>query len=397
MKILQVNNVYGEKSTGKLTMQLHEGLLREGYEAVAVYGRGRTYRGEGLIRLCPDWYGKLNSLLSRITGMPYGGCLLSTLRLMGIIRREKPDIVHLQCINGHFVNIYRLIRWLKKNRIKTVVSLHAEFMYTANCGHAFECMQWLSGCKKCPNVKKATKSWFFSRTARSWRAMQGAFAGFEQDCIVTPVSPWTESRAKQSVILGRFPFQTVLNGVDTSVFSREKNHSSKENTVLSVTAHFSPEREHHKGGWYLIQLAKRMPEVTFLVAGKADAAEDLPDNLQLLGEIRDQKELARLYREAKVSLVTGRRETFSMPCAESLCCGTPVVGFEAGAPEQISLPAYSDFAPYGDLTKLEALLRHWLERHDLDRDILAETACRTYSTQTMVRNFMEVYRRSQWN
>jgi glycosyltransferase involved in cell wall biosynthesis len=199
------------------------------------------------------------------------------------------------------------------------------------------------------------------------------------------------------VILGSFPFQTVLNGVDTSVFFREKDHASKENTVLSVTAHFSPERDHHKGGWYLIQLAKRMPEVTFLVAGKADAVEDLPENLQLLGEIRDQKELARLYREAKVSLVTGRRDTFSMPCAESLCCGTPVVGFEAGAPEQISLPVYSAFAPYGDLPKLEALLRHWLERYDLDRRTLAETACRTYSTQTMVRNFMEVYGRSQWN
>ena len=200
MKILQVNNVYAEKSTGKLTMQLHEGLLKRGIEAVAVYGRGRTFRGEGVIRLCPDWYGKFQSLLSRVTGMPYGGCLLSTWRLMGIIRREKPDVVHLQCINGHFVNIYRLIRWLKKNRIKTVVSLHAEFMYTANCGHAYECMQWQTGCKHCPNGKTANKSWLFDRTKWSFRAMQKAFAGFEEDCVVTPVSPWTQMRGQQSLI-----------------------------------------------------------------------------------------------------------------------------------------------------------------------------------------------------
>ena len=87
MKILQVNNVYGEKSTGKLTKLLHDGLLREGHESLVVYGRGRPVREKGVIRLCPDWYGKMNSLLSRITGMPYGGCLLSTWRLMGIIRR----------------------------------------------------------------------------------------------------------------------------------------------------------------------------------------------------------------------------------------------------------------------------------------------------------------------
>lgn len=393
MKILQVNNVYGEKSTGKLTMQLHEGLLREGYEAVAVYGRGRTYRGEGLIRLCPDWYGKLNSLLSRITGMPYGGCLLSTLRLMGIIRREKPDVVHLQCINGHFVNIYRLVRWLKKNRIKTVVSLHAEFMYTANCGYAFECGQWRSGCKNCSDPKKATKSWFLSRTADSWQAMRDAFDGFEKDCIAVPVSYWTEDRARQSVILGNFDYQTVLNGVDTSVFYRENQHSSDENTVLSVTSHFSSDPSHHKGGWYLIQLAKRMPEVTFLVAGKADATEDLPKNLHLLGEIRDQRQLADLYRRAKVSVMVGRRETFSMPCAESLCSGTPVVGFKAGAPEQISLPGYSEFVEHGDVSALEGVLRRWLADQQLDRFDLAQEACRTYSVHTMVRNFLDVYRR----
>ena len=395
MKILQVNNVYAEKSTGKLTMQLHEGLLKRGIEAVAVYGRGRTFRGEGVIRLCPDWYGKFQSLLSRVTGMPYGGCLLSTWRLMGIIRREKPDVVHLQCINGHFVNIYRLIRWLKKNRIKTVVSLHAEFMYTANCGHAYECMQWQTGCKHCPNGKTANKSWLFDRTKWSFRAMQKAFAGFEEDCVVTPVSPWTQMRGQQSLILGKFPFETVLNGVDTGIFHRDDTLPEPA-TALCVTAHFSPDPNHHKGGWYLIQLAKRMPDVNFLVAGKQDSTGDIPGNLHLLGEIRDQKVLAALYRRAKVSLLVGKRETFSMPCAESLCCGTPVVGFRAGAPEQIALEAFSDFAPHGDLDTLETLLRQWLRR-EVDRAALGKAAETAYSTDTMVTHFMEVYRRSLWN
>lgn len=396
MRILQVNNVYAEKSTGKLTMQLHEGLRRQGVEAVAVYGRGRTFRGEGVIRLCPDWYGKLQSFLSRITGMPYGGCLLSTWKLMRIIRREKPDVVHLQCINGHFVNIYRLIRWLKKNRIKTVVSLHAEFMYTANCGHAYECMQWQTGCKHCTNAKKANKSWLLNRTRQSFRAMEKAFAGFEPDCVIAPVSPWTQQRGQQSRILGKFPFETVLNGVDTSVFYRDPHTEPEPATALSVTAHFSPEPDHHKGGWYLIRLAERMPDVQFLVAGRAEAVAQLPENLQLLGEIRDQKALAELYRRAAVSLLVGKRETFSMPCAESLCCGTPVVGFRAGAPEQIALEDYSDFADHGDLDTLEALVRRWLNRQP-DRRALAQAAGAAYSTDTMVKHFMEVYRRLLWN
>lgn len=397
MKILQVNNVYGEKSTGKLTQQLHWGLLRAGHESVVVYGRGKAVEESHVIRLCPDWYGKLNSLLSRVTGMPYGGCFMSTLYLQRIIRREKPDVVHLQCINGNFVNIYKLISWLKKQRMKTVVSLHAEFMYTANCGHAFECQQWKNGCLKCSNIKKANKSWFFDRTAESWRRMKKAFAGFEQDCIVAPVSPWTEGRAKQSEILKNFRFRTVYNGIDTeNVFYRD-DKIPEAKTVLNVTAHFSDEQAHPKGGWYLLKLAERMSDVTFLVAGKADNIVNKPSNLHFLGEIRDQKTLADYYRRAAASIIVSQRETFSMPCVESLCCGTPVVGFEAGAPEQISLREYSEFVPFGDLDQLETALRQWLTEKKIDRKVIADDACRMYSAQTMIHSFVEIYGGLSWS
>lgn len=395
MKILQVNNVYAEKSTGKITQVIHEGLLAAGHESLVVFGRGPGAAGEGVIRLCPDWYGKANSLLSRFTGMRYGGCLLSTLRLQRIIRREKPDIVHLQCINGNFVNIYRLVRWLKDHKIRTVLTLHAEFMYTANCGHAFDCDQWQHGCKKCPDKKKATKSLLFDNTGRSWRAMRKAFAGFEENCLICPVSPWTESRARQSDILKNFRFQTVYNGVNTAELFHRRGveGAGTENMVLSVSSYFCGDPAHPKGGWNLIQLAKRIPEVTFLVAGKAAQGDGLPENLQVLGEITDQRELAELYRRAKLSVVVSRKETFSMPCAESLCCGTPVVGFRAGAPEQISLPEYSEFTDYGDLDTLEKLVRKWLGKTGLDRAEIAQRAERVYSSQTMIEAFLRIYRR----
>lgn len=391
MKILQVNNVYGEKSTGKITKELHEGLLKAGHESLVVYGRGTGEKGTGVIRLCPDWYGKVNSLLSRFTGLRYGGCFLSTWHLQRIILREKPDVVHLQCINGNFVNIYRLIGWLKDRKIKTVVSLHAEFMYTANCGHAFDCDQWIRGCSRCPDRKKAVKSLFFDRTAVSWKKMQKAFSGFEGDCAIVPVSPWTEKRAGQSDILKNFSFQTVYNGVNTSVFYPKEKKVLKP-VVLSVTAHFSQAPDHPKGGWYLVRLAERMPETEFLVAGSAEVDGVFPENLQLLGEMKDQKKLADLYRQAAVSVIVSKRETFSMPCAESLCCGTPVVGFEAGAPEQIAIPEYSTFVEFGDLDGLECAIRHWLQEDETVPQAIGQSASAVYSADTMICKFMDVYR-----
>ena len=390
MKILQVNNVYGEKSTGKITKVIHDGLLADGWESVVVYGRGGNTADAGVIRLCPNWYGRANNLLSRFTGMMYGGCFLATKKLQRIIRREQPDVVHLQCINGYFVNIYRLVAWLKRQGIKTVVSLHAEFMYTANCGHAFECTQWQRGCKKCPDKKKATKSLLIDNTGRSWRAMQAAFAGFEKDCVICPVSPWTEERARQSDILKKFPFRTVYNGIDTDVFCCPEPEGQREDAVLHVTAHFSGEKDHPKGGWHLIELAKRMPEVTFWVAGRAEISEELPQNLKLLGVISDQRELAELYRRAKLTVLVSKKETFSMPCAESLCCGTPVVGFQAGAPEQIALEEYSEFVEYGDLGGLESAVRAWLTKLQ-DREALSRKAGDVYGSKTMVKTFEKIY------
>ena len=43
MKILQVNNVYANRSTGKLTKEIHDGLKKAGHESLVAYGRGESF------------------------------------------------------------------------------------------------------------------------------------------------------------------------------------------------------------------------------------------------------------------------------------------------------------------------------------------------------------------
>ena len=219
--------------------------------------------------------------------------------------------------------------------------------------------------------------------------MQRAFDGFGKMAVLCPVSDWVARRAAQSEIVRKMPIKTVYNAVDTPFFL--ENAEKKEKAVLHVTAHFSPKKEHPKGGWYVLALAKRMPGVTFYVAGNAEAVPQVPNNVVFLGEVTDRAALAALYRRARVTLVPSRAETFSMPCAESLCCGTPVVGFRAGGPEEITLSQYSSFVPYGDLDALEAVLRHWLAA-DADAVRIARAAREAYSPEKMVGQFVEVYR-----
>lgn len=401
MKILQVNCVYKKGSTGKITYDLHRGLLAAGLESVVCYGRGEKTKEQFVHKTCPEWYSKLNNALSRITGIMYGGCFWSTKKLISIIQREHPDIVHLQCINGYFVNIYRLVQWLKKNHIKTVLTLHAEFMHTGGCGYALDCEQWRTGCTHCPRWREETGSVLRDATAVMHVRMCAAFQGFDKDLIVTSVSPWLMERANQSLVFSNKKHHVVLNGLDCDVFQacdvadlREKHGITKQKVVFHATPSFSLDVAHIKGGYYIKELAQRLlnkgSNTKIIVAGSYDETVKLPENMIMLGRVSDQRLLAQYYAMADVTVLTSKRETFSMVCAESLSCGTPVVGFQAGAPEGIAIPEFSKFVHYGDVDALESAVEEMLNQ-EKPRG-LAQKAHKKYDKERMVCEYIALYK-----
>lgn len=397
MKVLQINNVYRFGSTGKITADIHEGLLKRGIDSCVYYGRRDLTGDENVHKVCSEVYGKMQNVLSRFTGLMYGGCMLSTSRIIRAIRRERPDVVHLQCLNGYFVNVYRLVQFLKKEQIPTVLTLHAEFMHTANCGHALDCEKWKQGCGHCPRLRQETLSLLFDRTAESFRKMKAAFDGFDR-LTVASVSPWLMERAKQSPIFRDKHHCVVLNGLDTCLFRYADGAAARaelgiapdSKVVLHVTPDFSADENHLKGGYYVLRLAERMPDVQFWVAGPCRDQDSAPANVHFLGSVSDREKLAQLYSAADVTLLTSKRETFSMVCAESLCCGTPVAGFCAGAPEKISLPSYSAFVPHGQLDALMHAVEKLLGQK-WDAEIIAREAAAVYDQEKMVEAYMACY------
>lgn len=399
MKVLQVNSVYPFWSTGKITHDIHMVLLQEGHQSVVCYGRGDNIESPGIYKVCTEKLSRINRAWARISGVMYGGHILSTRRLIQIIKQEKPDVVHLQCINNYFINIYNTVQYLKKKRIKTVLTLHAEFMHTANCGHALDCERWKKGCGKCPRLEAETRTLFFDSTAYSWKRMKKAFEGFEKDLLVVSVSPWLKSRAIQSPILKNHEHTVIYNGLDSDVFKyhntnlrKELGIAQNEKVIFHVTPNFTDAPNHIKGGRYIIELAKLMPDCRFVVAGPILGVQPhIPDNVKLLGSIIDSHYLASLYSMADITVLTSKKETFSMVCAESLCCGTPIVGFEAGAPEQISLPDYSQFVPYGNTLALAGAIKDFLAR-SIDKIEISHQAHQVYAKEIMAKKYIEIYK-----
>lgn len=400
MKVLQINCVYKSGSTGKIVASISDCLRAKGHDVFVCYGIGEKNIDAYSIKVCTSIEHKFNALLSRVSGIPYGGLFLSNTRIKNIIRRFKPDVVHVHCVNASTLNVYQLLKYLAKSGIKTVLTLHAEVFHTAGCAHAFDCEKWKTWCMDCSVYKQRVNSWLFDRSSVSYRYMFEAIHAFSfANLVVTGVSPWLTDRARCSAIMKGYYVTCVPNGVDTSVFFHRNNiglinRNNCSRVVLFVAPYFGMEETDLKGGRYLSQIAERLPNYKFIAvySRKSNFIGKLPSNIELWGRANSQEELSQLYSEADVTILLSLRETFSMVTAESLCCGTPVVGFKAGGPESIALEDYSCFVSQGDL---DTLIRVLTNLPKYDAETVSCKAIAVYSQEIMAQMFYNLYQMSK--
>lgn len=405
MKILQVNCVYQKGSTGKIVSDIHRCLQIGGHESVVCYGRGGIINEPYVYKFCSETESKVYHLLNKFGWLMYAVCPIATRRLIKIIKNEQPDVVHLHCINGYCVDIYKLLKFLGQSNIKTIVTHHAEFFYTGSCGHAYDCekFQQEPGCYSCPILCEATGNCWFDRTTIAWRKMKKAFSFFNPNHILfTAVSPWVVSRLQLSPICNQFTCKWVPNGLETSIFKpvtinevadiRARLPHTSGKMVLHVSASFNTQKNHIKGGYFIKQLAEEMPQHLFVVvASVIGNIEGLPENVYVWGRANGQKELAALYTAADITVIASKRETFSMIVAESLSCGTPVAGFLAGGPESIAISDYTRFVKYGDLQKLRSVVEELLY-NNYNAAVISQKAHEKYSKETMTQGYIKVYK-----
>ncbi len=391
MKVLQINCVYNSGSTGKIVYDLHHGCMMRGIDSVVLYGRGERVKEPNIHKVSGELEAKVHSLLTRLFGVDFAFSPIATKRAIGIIKRENPDAVHLHCLNGHFINVYKLLEFLKRSGIKTVLTLHAEIMHTAGCEHAFECEKWINGCYECAKIRGIISHIFRDDAAYCYKKMKQAVSGFDQLTVVG-VSDWLTERAKKSAIFGdKVSFKTVLNGVNTEDFSYIKSDIQIKKGGKPLILHITPDFNHPiKGGKYIIELAKMMPEADFLIVGFNGDKALLPENVRGIARTESKKQLAEYYSAADITVIASRRETFSMVVAESLCCGTEVAGFLAGGPETVAPSEHSRFVEFGNTEALKSAVEELLQ-NKTDKPTLSNEMCRLFEKNAMTEGYISLY------
>ncbi len=398
MKILQINGVIHQGSTGEIVDSINSYLDVKNIEHKTCYGIGKKCL-DGF-KFCYRFEQALYRRCSMITGFRYGFAPISTKKVINYIEKYNPDIVHLHSINGNCINLYKLIKYLKETNRITIITNHAEFFYTGNCTSTYGCKQYMTGCIECPHKIWASDYALFPKTHKAWIKMKNTFKGFTRGYMVS-VSDYIKQSAESSPLVEDLHHVRILNGINIMTFKptytidikTQYNIGIDKKICVFVTSEFSKDKEHLKGGYWLLKVAKDMKKMNyhFLVVGNSNEDEKAYDNISFIGRVYDKEILANIYSQADVALSFSKSESFGMTCSEALCCGTPVAGFKCGGMESIALSEYSRFCDYGDIKSFINNIIELTDIHKNESNIISNVSRETYSRERMAKQYFELY------
>ncbi len=393
MKILLIDVDCKNSSTGNIVFNLYKHINSLGDEASICYGRGELIKDKNVYKFGIDVETYIHAFLTRVTG--YTGCysFFSTRRLIRYIEEFNPDLVHIHELHAYFVNIKPLLNYLKRKKIKTVMTLHCEFAYTGKCGHSLECDQWKTQCEKCPHLRDYISTKWFDHTNYMFNQKKRLFYDFEELIIVTP-SIWLLSRAKES-FLKNHVIQIINNGIDINVFTpvesqdlREKLEITDDEKVVLALAPNIMSRE--KGGQFVEKIADLLSEenIRFLYVGTDDKEIVKRNNNIFIGKIKDNNLLAKFYSLADLFVICSERENYPTTCLEAQACGTPVYGFNTGGIVETCLDS-SNLVKYGDIISLADRIKE-ADKKNKESIVKLSTAARDHFDNYV---FLEKYYR----
>ena len=223
MIIAEINTV-AVGSTGKIMFDLAETARKHGH-TVYTYSAKTFRRGmknEYPLKPYHMYYGTeienlFHKVIGGITGLNGYFSVLSTYKLIQRLKRQKIDILHLHNLHEFCINLPILFRWIKKNNIKVIWTLHDCWSFTGHCPYftMVGCEKWKTGCGGCPQKNIYPRS-YLDTTSFMWHKKEKWFTGVNDLTIVTP-SEWLASLVKESY-LREYPIKVINNGIDLNVF-----------------------------------------------------------------------------------------------------------------------------------------------------------------------------------
>jgi len=316
----------------------------------------------------------------------------SLLRPENLAILHEADIIHLHWVSDflHWPSFFKKL--IKKPIVWT---LHDENAFTGGCHYAGSCEQFKETCQVCPQID-GEKNIMKQFTAKTKNLGQS-----QRIQIITP-SEWMAGQAKQSTILGHFSINTIPNGVTLKIFT---NHGPDirsrlkiepdEKVILFIADNITNQR---KGFSRLLAALKYLDAenypLTCLVLGDGnlDSLPTTKHRIIQLKSIDSEEHMAEVYRTGNLFVTAAIEDNYPNTIIESLCCGTPVVGYSATGIAEMVKANFGITADPKTANSLAHVIRQGLETQ-WDKARIAKEAHALWNVELQADRYLAEYKK----
>lgn len=394
MKILQINH-FSYKAAGAIMMNLHNEMLKNGIDSYVAWGRGRKAENNHEYYMDDDLGVKLHGVYTRITDKTGFASTRSTKKLLDWIDGIKPDIIHLHCIHGYYINIKMLFEYIKKKDISVVWTQHDCWAFTGHCAYfdLVGCNKWKNGCFKCPQRDTYPRSLFLDNSKQNWYRKKEIFTDVYNMMIVTP-SKWLARLIEQSFLMN-YEVKVIYNGIDTNTFHptlsdvKERMKIKDKKIILGVASEWT-ERKGLKDFIKLNdELHKTRNEYAIVIVGLNEKQlSSLPNGIIGIKRTSNIRELVELYSAANVFFNPTYEDNFPTTNIEALACGTPIITYDTGGSPEAVVDNMGCVVKQGDIASvLRAIMQMNKQSTSYDREKI-----KIFSVESMVEAYLDIYK-----
>lgn len=384
-KLLQINTVAVNGSTGRIAEGIGVAAKNRGYDTYIAYGRNNPeHSASKLIRIGNDCSVYEHVFETRLFDRQGLASRIATRRFLGQLEALNPDLVHLHNLHGNYINYKLLFEFLSRNDIPVVWTIHDCWPFTGHCVHftAVHCNKWQTGCFSCPRLKGYPQSYLLDRSKKNYDEKKKVFCSVNNMTVV-PVSRWLGDIISES-FLGKYPIHVIRNGIDIQAFYprldemqfvKKKFGIENKFIILGVATGWSKDN----GLYDFIELRKSLDEnfAIVLVGVTESINKMLPNGIIGIERTDSQSELAALYTVADIFINGSFEETFGLVTIEAMACGTPVIVYDSTACPEVVKPGTGYVVPVRNIEEIKKSILHYKSLSD-ERKISISRECTEY-------------------
>lgn len=334
MKVVQVNAILGERSTGTIMANIQKCCQNNGIEAYVAYSiagvpKECVFNGFKIGNLFDE---EIHALLSRFKGKQAYFSYIPTIHFLRYLDSIRPDIVHLHNLHNNYINLNLLLKYLAKRDIATVITMHDCWYFTGGCFHYTNagCDKWQHGCGNCPKKMLDTPAYLCDASSQILQDRKKYLTSIPRLYLVG-CSKWVADEARKSV-LKDCDIRYIYNGFDLDVFKPTSSELVKKLEIEGKHILLGPASKWQSAvnKETLDYFIQTMPEDYVLVLfGANEHNKYISPNVLLYRYTSSREEMAQLYSMADVFVNCSREDTLSSLNLEAQACGTPVVTYDA--------------------------------------------------------------------